>query len=758
MKSLLAGLALGALACNSNVTIHENVPPPPTTPSEVWRLRPGLVPGIEKVDLLFVVDNSRSMADKQEALRLALPDLVLQLVSPPCVDEAGTIVSQPQSALEACPPGARRVHEPILDIHIGMITSSIGGHGADSCEGDFDPSENDRSWLVYRDLNGTPLTGWNGKSFLVWDPNASEPTHSPPGETNATVLIDQLGTMIAGARERGCGYEAPLEAWYRFLVDPNPYQDITVDESGHAQLSGTDAQVLQHRYDFLRPDSLVLILLLSDENDCSIRDGGNGHVAAQRYWPGSNDPFFLPRPRAACASDPNSPCCRSCSEPPGCLQPDPNDVGNCLERCDESADECDTFLDPIEDHANLRCFDQKRRFGVDYLYPIDRYVIGLSSPLVPNRVAELVPNPLFTDLNTSDDVVAVRDPSLVLMAGLVGVPWQDVARRNASGAPDLISGLDESGNPIGAFQDAAELIDNGIWDLILGNPSLYVAPQDPLMIESVDPRSGNNPVTMEPLAPPGNPTGNSINGSEYSIPERDDLQYACIYPLATPRDCNIAPACDCPADISDPLCDPQLPYVQRYAKAYPGIRQLNVLKDIGIQGIVGSICPQQLDNPAIANFGYRPAMRAIHEQVKASVLPQCLDPAFEITPNADGTLPCRVIEARKAGTTCADVCVAPTRHVLASDDPAVLEVKKDPLATTLGWDCFCEIAQATGDALTSCQQDVVEPAVNGWCMVGMGFGNPALYEGCPSQPKRILRFVGEAHVAAGAIPYLACGG
>lgn len=353
MRTLLAALALGALACNSNVNVQASVPPPPPTPSDVWRLRPGLVPGIEKVDLLFVVDNSRSMADKQEALRLALPDLVLQLVSPPCVDEAGTIVFQPQSALEACPPGARRVHDPILDIHIGMITSSIGGHGSDSCRGESDPSENDRGWLVYRDLTGVQLTGWNGKSFLVWDPNAAEPTHSPPGEMNATVLIDQLGTMIAGARETGCGYEAPLEAMYRFLVDPDPYQDIVVDENNQAQLVGTDVQVLQHRYDFLRPDSLVLVLLLSDENDCSIRDGGNGYVATQRLWPDTTEPFRLPRPRAACASNPNSPCCRSCSEEPGCLEPDPNDVGNCLEPCDESADECDRFLSETEDAAKI---------------------------------------------------------------------------------------------------------------------------------------------------------------------------------------------------------------------------------------------------------------------------------------------------------------------------------------------------------------------------------------------------------------------
>ena len=67
---------------------------------------------------------------------------------------------------------------------------------------------------------------------------------------------------------------------------------------------------------------------------------------------------------------------------------------------------------------------------------------------------------------------------------------------------------------------------NGTWDLILSDPSCYhtdagCLPQDPLMIESVDPRAGTNPVTGDAIALSGNPTGNSINGSEYDISARD---------------------------------------------------------------------------------------------------------------------------------------------------------------------------------------------------------------------------------------------
>ena len=54
------------------------------------------------VDLVLAVDNSRSMADKQLILSLAVPDLVKGLVNPPCISKAtGEIDSTPAGALEA---------------------------------------------------------------------------------------------------------------------------------------------------------------------------------------------------------------------------------------------------------------------------------------------------------------------------------------------------------------------------------------------------------------------------------------------------------------------------------------------------------------------------------------------------------------------------------------------------------------------------------------------------------------------------------
>ncbi|MEO7330603.1 MAG: hypothetical protein ABI193_18660, partial [Minicystis sp.] len=86
---------------------------------------------VDKIDLVLMIDNSGSMADKQAILADAVPDLVKGLVDPLCVDEKGIPTSAPpKSPLDPCPHGTAREFEPIKDIHIGIISSSLGGHGA----------------------------------------------------------------------------------------------------------------------------------------------------------------------------------------------------------------------------------------------------------------------------------------------------------------------------------------------------------------------------------------------------------------------------------------------------------------------------------------------------------------------------------------------------------------------------------------------------------------------------------------------------
>ena len=50
---------------------------------------------VDKIDLLFMIDNSISMADKQLVLQAAVPDLVQRLVNPNCVDPNSGVPGTP---------------------------------------------------------------------------------------------------------------------------------------------------------------------------------------------------------------------------------------------------------------------------------------------------------------------------------------------------------------------------------------------------------------------------------------------------------------------------------------------------------------------------------------------------------------------------------------------------------------------------------------------------------------------------------------
>jgi hypothetical protein len=558
-----------------------------------------------RVDLVLAIDNSRSMADKQEILALTIPDLVQAFTNPRCVDAQGNpVAQQPADHTQPCPNAASsREFEPVFDMHIGIVSSSIGGHGADSCP-DAQGNSNDHGHLLSRAPGGGMVATYEDKGFLAWDPGCQL---DPKGETSPAAFIENVRLSVLGVDQIGCGYESQLESWYRFLVDPIPYDTIPVI-NGIATPTGIDDVLLQQRVDFLRPDSLLAIVMLTDENDCSTKEFGQFYYAGQLFLNGN--PFHLPRARQECQVDPNDPCCKSCGLAPGACPPDPT---------------CGSPLTPIEDQPGVRCWDQKRRFGIDFLYPSQRYVNALTLPAIDPSSVDLsgpqtVPNPIFSDLNPNDPITTVRGPELVFLAGVVGVPWQDIARDPS----DISQG----------YKNAIELNEpngNGVnaWDIALGDPASYISPLDPLMVESADPRSGVNPVTGDPIVTSADPLGNPINGHDFANPERTDLQYACIFPLLTPKDCsdpNLS-SCDCNDPTNDsPLCenDPMnggQPTRQVRGKAYPGTRELQVLKGVGEQGVVASICAVQTENPSQSDFGYRPAVRAIIDATRSRLAP-----------------------------------------------------------------------------------------------------------------------------------------
>ncbi|HVU04881.1 MAG TPA: hypothetical protein VHE30_24190 [Polyangiaceae bacterium] len=769
---------------------------------------------VDKIDLLFMIDNSISMADKQQVLKEAVPDLVHRLVSPNCVvDATGEIKPTPDNPGDPCPDGSIREFTPISNIHIGVITSSLGDHGDhNTCPGDdSDPGgditaeqQDDHSHLVATrprwggekdkpDYAGQAFQAPEPAGFLDWNPTTRG------GTQDITQFNTTFKMMVTAASEFGCGLESQLEAIYRFLSDPAPYQSITkvacpgtsdVTKTPCASPQGKDDALLQERAAFLRTDSLVAIIMVTDENDCSIRD-------TQQFFYAARQDIVLPNGSSICQTNPNDPCCYSCaaSPPKGC-QADPS---------------CATAPNPDLDPINLRCFNQKQRFGLDFLYPTARYVAALKNPnLCTSRVdlsydptnpngtcpdadgnaaPDVVPNPLYFNPNGLP-----RAQSLVFFAGIVGVPWQDITRPTD---PKTMAAY--PANEL-HYLTAAEMLQSKTWDNILGDPTASPPrlPVDGLMVESRSPRNGSD-LSGKPIpgfnAQPGD--DNAINAHDWANISNEDLMYACIFQLPQSRDCtqvekaDPSPGCDCgisssPGD-NNPLCRPpgttNYGAVQYFAKAYPGVRELQVLKDYGTNSIIASICPKELSDKTAQDYGYRPAVDAIVDRLKEALTGRCLprtlkkDKTTATAEHPDGEYPCSILEVQPPtpdGCNPAKGRVDPNsigRGKVITPAIEQLTAKGVCGPGTPVPDCrsfqFCEIQEAGPE----CHQDIPNPQQPkaGWCYVDPSTNddpkkNPkdadALVAKCAASERRIIRFVDPDNKtpAQGAQVLIACFG
>jgi len=180
------------------------------------------------VDILVVVDNSTSMAEEQASLAASFPLLIQSLLNPPDLDG------------DTMPD-----HVPVRDLHIGVVSTDMGtgGYSVDSCS---DPIDGDNG-----ELQHTPNPSIAGCE-------SAYPTYlSYESEEPDIPAIDRMATgfgCIATLGHDGCGWEQPLKAAGRALID---HRD------------GVNAG-------FLRPDSILAILFVSDEDDCSVALGSEG--------------------------------------------------------------------------------------------------------------------------------------------------------------------------------------------------------------------------------------------------------------------------------------------------------------------------------------------------------------------------------------------------------------------------------------------------------------------------------------------------
>src|SRR5262249_40531785 len=80
-------------------------------------------------------------------------------------------------------------------------------------------------------------------------------------------------------------------------------------------------------------------------------------------------------------------------------------------------------------------------------------------------------------------------------------------------------------------------------------------------------------------------------------------------------------------------------------KAYPTVRELELARLMGEQGIVSSICPIHVSEQGQGDplYGYRPAVASIIERLKNALTNQCVPQKLTPDPNT-GLVPCLVLE------------------------------------------------------------------------------------------------------------------
>ncbi len=172
------------------------------------------------VDLLVVVDDSLSMAEEQANFGENLPDVVEALISPSDQDGDG-IPDQPG----------------VASIHVGVVSTDMGLPEILALDG-FDPCVNLDG--VLRSQPMLPGCDAAYPTFLTYDAALPDPEIARDFRCVAT-----LGT-------EGCGLEQPLAA---------AEKAVTAQAAPGAPNDG-----------FLRPEALLVVAILSDEDDCSIGD------------------------------------------------------------------------------------------------------------------------------------------------------------------------------------------------------------------------------------------------------------------------------------------------------------------------------------------------------------------------------------------------------------------------------------------------------------------------------------------------------
>ncbi|MEM1417276.1 MAG: hypothetical protein AAGH15_20430 [Myxococcota bacterium] len=213
---------------------------------------PGL-PATTELDLLFVIDNSNSMEQEQASLVNEVPRLVRAFAEGRITDPAtGAVVS---------------TFTPATSIHVGVINTDMGAGGnvVPTCT---NSSFGDDGLLLTEGnvMSGARSCEASYPSFQVFDGSAPDLLDETARVANDVACMAEVGTD-------GCGFEQQLDAALKSIT---PASSPLTFQEGTRGNGDTNAG-------FLRPGATLAIVMVTDEDDCSVLEPDLYNPSSTRF-------------------------------------------------------------------------------------------------------------------------------------------------------------------------------------------------------------------------------------------------------------------------------------------------------------------------------------------------------------------------------------------------------------------------------------------------------------------------------------------
>jgi len=214
------------------------------------------------IDLLFVIDNSGTMAAEQQNLANNFAGLIDRLAN--LKDSSGAPVTADMHIMITT---TDMDHSMCTDLHPAGYTPAMGAPVTTPCTdrlGDFQTPVLDAT-TACTSVCQSPVTLANGDQYIKWNGNGTNINAGAlEGSEAATAALECLGPQGIN----GCGYESPLESMMQALSPAAAWNQ------------GSDP--------FLRKNSVLAVAVITDEADCSTMPAGQTYFwndADTQFWP-----------------------------------------------------------------------------------------------------------------------------------------------------------------------------------------------------------------------------------------------------------------------------------------------------------------------------------------------------------------------------------------------------------------------------------------------------------------------------------------